>query len=268
LEVSPDGRYLVTTAIDRTLFLYQIELNPDYVNEMEINTGIKGRFNIIKSNDFVFSSKTVDLIPLGYIELTLNVISMSWSPDNHQNSEIVNNFVNYDNSAEKTEKDYKNEKFWEYQDLYKTMTELNQDRLFIVFENGSLHEIITPKPNEIDNSLTFKLEPEQLSLKEWSFDIRKPRDIKFVINKKEEETKNEGDEEEKEKDIFDVLDKKDEEEEKKNNELIKHFESCLQGSKILSIIYLPGGYFLVNFVLSNGKGQIRSCHYETPNQSR
>ncbi|OUM69063.1 hypothetical protein PIROE2DRAFT_3132, partial [Piromyces sp. E2] len=270
LEISPDGRYLVSTAIDRTLFLYQIELNSNYVKEIETTAGIKGRYNIIQHDNFVFSSKTVDLIPLGYIELHLNVINMSWSPDYHRNPELVDDFVTYDNSDEKPEKVSKNEKFWEYNDLYKTMEEMIQNTLFIVLENGSLYEITTPKPNEIDNRMTFQLKPEQLSFKEWAFDIRKPRDIKFMINKKEEEKENvEGDEEEiKKDDLFDVLDNKNEEEDKKNTEMIKHYESCLQGAKVESVLYLPGGYFLVNFVLVNGTGQIRSCHYDSPNQSR
>jgi len=271
LEISPDGRYLVSTAIDRTLFLYQIELNQKYVNEIETTTGIKGRYNIIKNDSFVFSSKTVDLIPLGYIELHLNVINMSWSPDYHRHPELIDDFVSFDNSDEKSEKDCKKEKYWEYNDLYKTMSEMTQNTLFIVLENGTLFEITTPKPKEIDNTLTFQLKPEQLSFKEWTFDIRKPRDIKFMIIKKEDEKENgEGDEENEKSndDLFDVLDNKNEEEDKKNNELIKHYESCLQGAKVESVLYLPGGYFLVNFVLLNGTGQIRSCRYDSPNQSR
>ncbi|ORX54869.1 WD40 repeat-like protein [Piromyces finnis] len=269
LEISPDGRYLVTTAIDRTLFLYQIELNQEYVQEIETTTNIKGRYSIINSGNFVFSSKTVDLIPIGYIDLHLNVINMSWSPDYHRNREIVDNFVNFDNVDDKSEKELRDEKFWEYNDLYKTMSVMTQNTLFIVLENGTLYEITTPKPNEIDNSLTYQLKLEQLSFKEWVFDIRKPRDIKFMINKKEEEkVKGEEDETEKIDDIFDILDNKNEEEDKKNNELIKHFESCLQGAKVESVLYLPGGYFIVNFVLSNGTAQIRSCHYDSPNQSR
>ncbi|KAG4086444.1 WD40 repeat-like protein [Neocallimastix lanati (nom. inval.)] len=273
LEISPDGRYLVTTAIDKTLFLYYIDLNNDYVKEMESTLNIKNRFEIIQSENYVFSSKTIDLIPLGYIELNLNIINMSWSPDSHLCQNLIDDFVNFDISDEKSDKDIRDEKFWEYNGLYETMSGLSKNKLLVVLENGSLYEITTPQPNEIDNTLTYKLNPEQLNYKEWVLEIKRPKDIKFILNKKEEEKKenNDNEDEKNEDDIFDVLDSKNEEEEEekeKNKEMIKHYESCLQGAKIKGILYLPGGYFLVNFVLHDGSGQIRSCNYDAPNQSR
>lgn len=269
LEISPDGRYLVSTAVDRTLFLYYINLNEDFVKNMESTINIKNRFEIIQSENFVFSSKTINLIPLGFIELHLNVINMSWSPDNHCCQNLIDDYISFDVSDKKSEKDIKNEKFWEYNNLYDTLSCLSKNKLLIVLENGTIYEITTPQLNEIDNTLTFQLKPEQLNFKEWVLEIAKAKDIKFILNKKEDEKKNESSEDEKNEDnVFDVLDNINEEEKEINNELIKHYESCLQGAKIVGILYLPGGYFLINFVLNDGKGQIRSCHYDSPNQSR
>ncbi|KAJ3086753.1 Cilia- and flagella-associated protein 44 [Quaeritorhiza haematococci] len=291
ISISPDGAYLATASKDKTVFFFKINvldrsqgsvLGPKDFDEGDSQEDIQGadeppqpQFDPLGPE---FSRKNVKIIPLGFIQLESSIVSISFSPDNHSNVDIIEPDENQaqgpeeDNGISKAGDEHKGEA---------PNIESNGKFTFVVLESGELMSLVVPPFGTVDTSLTFELPPEAINMERWQLDIPPPSE-KDSTSSNEAATGADAAQSGKVEDgagtkrdsTASQANKQPGKTDSKSGERQTSALRKARGlaitpeSSINRVLYLEGGYFVISLTNKAGEGEIRACKYGFPQMSR
>ncbi|KAJ3223187.1 Cilia- and flagella-associated protein 44 [Clydaea vesicula] len=227
--ISEDCEYFATVAEDKTVFFFNIQNL--YKPELSFSTEM-----IDENYQPPYSKKLIKITPICFIETETPVNSISFSPDNHQNVNVLED----DGTESQQERMQESEDVEEDSD-----NNIGGRRLLMVLEDVGLMSMILPPTNSIDTSITYELSKDKFELIPWHFvvpDEKKKVESESIADEKVEE-KVLGASEDREVKVV---------EEEKPELLIK------ENSPFQLVYYLEGGYFIGT--IRNKKGKLMYTH--------
>ncbi len=245
IHFSSDCNYMATTSEDGSVFFFHI--SHSYSDKPEV----------VGSNEVLappppFARNTVKFRPMGFISLDKPATSLTFSPDNHNNTDLI--------ERELHESEDESSRRLAGSNSEKEGGKGNIEGIRILISTGSnnLTSLILPPFSSIDNSVSFELNKSLLQLSSWKMKIPERKIVsqaKTDAKKKElsQSNLNDGDAEKAETEAP----------VKKEPVLEIDDNSCFD-----QVLYLYGGYFLVSMTNQKGETEVRSCKFNSPEKSR
>ncbi|KAJ3195546.1 Cilia- and flagella-associated protein 44 [Irineochytrium annulatum] len=246
ISFSQDGSCMATCSEDRTVFFFRVDaVNKPADEEEELPAT-------------VFNRNTYTVFPLGFLELESCPTSITFSPDNHMNLDVM---------EPQRRKDEENGTGDGEDDLEPF---IDGKRVLLTTKDGFIYSAIVPSLSKIDTKVTYSLPPHLLQLKRWKLDVPVPKPPP------KKEVKGEGGQEENKPPAAEAVDPNIVTKEEENPNSFRAISALrrMRGlviendSPATFVLYLDGGYFLVAVVNKFGEGEIRACKFGHPGVSR
>ncbi|KXS17488.1 hypothetical protein M427DRAFT_252345 [Gonapodya prolifera JEL478] len=199
------------------------------------------------------------------------VVDMSWSPDNHMVTDSIETETEEDDGADLGRREHQ--------------IPATKGSILLILKNGDIFHAIVPAVSDVDTAVSFKLTHQQCNLSPWKLADSNPdetarrrhaREQERAKADKEEKTED-GTSGAKEGDGGDNGAKAGNIEEPANKveappsgdvEQDLYEDLDVLDAVPTNVWYLDGGYFLLAFKTVAGQGELRSCKFSSPGQSR